>query len=191
MLLDLQKDDVSKVIPAENGYYLFQVVDKKSSYVPKLSDIENEVTRRFLESEKQILAGKEAQSILERLKSGEGFEKIAREKGLKINETGFFQPGKDIPKVGQSQDATEIIIQLSVNKPYAERPLFINNDYFILKLKDVSKPDEKSFETQKTFIEKILTSIKQEEAMKTWLEGNKATMIKEKRLKIKKNVEDL
>jgi predicted GIY-YIG superfamily endonuclease len=38
---------------------------------------------------------------------------------------------------------------------------------------------------------KILISIKREEAMKTWLEGNKAAMIKEKRIKIKKQVEDL
>lgn len=190
-LLDLQKDDVSKVITAENGCYLFQVVDKKSSYIPKLNDIASEVTRRFLESEKQTLAAKEAQSILERLKSGEDLGNVARENGLKINETGFFQLGKDIPKVGPNQDATETLMQLSMNRPYADKPLLIKNNYVIFKLRDVSKPDEKNFEVQKTIYSKILNSLKQEEAMKTWLEGNKASMIKEKRLKIKKNPEDL
>jgi peptidyl-prolyl cis-trans isomerase D len=190
-ILDLQKKDVSKVIPAENGYYLVQLLDKKPSYLPKLNTIENEVSRRFTESERQILAGKEAQSILERVKSGEGLDKIARENGLKINETGFFQPGNTIPKVGQSENAVEVLLQLSANKPYAEKPLLINNTYFILKLKDVSKTDDKNFETQKPMYRKILTSLKQEEAMKTWLEGNKASMIKEKRVRIKKKVEDL
>jgi hypothetical protein len=93
--------------------------------------------------------------------------------------------------VGQSPDASEVLIQLSAAKPYAEKPLFINDAYFILKLKESSIPDEKSFEAQKAMYKKVFISMKQSEAMKTWLEGNKAAMIKEKRVKIKKNVEDL
>jgi peptidyl-prolyl cis-trans isomerase D len=190
-LLDLRKGELSKILPAENGYYLLKVVDKQSSYVPKLNAIENEVRRRFIESETQLLAEKEAKSILERLKSGEGFEKIAAEKGLKINETGLFQPGNTIPKLGQSPDAAEIIIQLSAGKPYSEKLLLINNAYCILRFKEATRPDEKAFETQKEMYRKILTAVKQEEAMQTWLEGNKAAMIKEKRVRIKKKVEDL
>ena len=71
---------------------------------------------------------------------------------MKINETGFFQPGNTIPKLGSNQDATEVLIQLSPSKPYAEKPLFINNAYFILKLKDVSKLDEKDFEAKKEHV---------------------------------------
>jgi hypothetical protein len=93
--------------------------------------------------------------------------------------------------VGSSQEAAEVLLQLSVNKPYAEKPLLINNDYFIIKLKDVSKLDEKDFEAKKDMYKKILISIKREEAWQTWLEGNKAAMIKEKRIRIKKQVEDL
>jgi peptidyl-prolyl cis-trans isomerase D len=189
--LDLQKNEISKVLTTENGYYLLKVIDKKPAYLPKLNTIENEVRRRFIESEIQILAQKEAQAILESTKSGETLDKIAGEKGLKVNETGFFQPGNTIPKLGSSQDAAEVFFQLSANKPYAEKPLFINNTYVILKLKDVSKLDEKDFEAKKALYKKILISIKQEEAIQTWLEGNKAAMIKEKRIKIKKQVEDL
>jgi hypothetical protein len=99
--------------------------------------------------------------------------------------------GNTIPKVGTIPDAADVLFQLSANKPYAEKPLFINNTYFILKLKDISKPDEKDFETQKAMYKKILISMKRDEALQTWLEGNKAAMIKEKRVKIKKNVEAL
>jgi peptidyl-prolyl cis-trans isomerase D len=190
-LVNLQKKDVSKALAAENGYYLIQVTDKKSSFVPKLETVENEVRRSFIENETKIMAEKEAKSILERVKSGDSLDKIAAEKGLKINETGFFQPGNTIPKVGQSPDASEVLIQLSAGKPYAEKPLFINDAYFILKLKESSIPDEKGFETQKAMYKKVFISMKQADAMKTWLEGNKAAMIKEKRVKIKKNAEDL
>jgi len=69
MLLDMQKNEISKVIATEDGYYLFKVVDIKPAYLPTLNTIENEVQRRFTENETQILAEKEAQSILERIKN--------------------------------------------------------------------------------------------------------------------------
>lgn len=191
VFLDMQKGDLSKILSDENGYYLIQVIDKQPAYVPKLQAIEQDVKQRFMENETLRLAEKEAQSILKRLQSGESFEKIAAEKGLKLNETGFFQPGNNIPNVGQSPDATEMLMQLSAGKPYTEKPLLINDTYFILKFKDTTHPDDTTFEAQKGMYQKILTAMKQDEAMQTWLEGNKTAMIKEKRLKIKKKVEDL
>ncbi len=191
VLLDMQKNDISKIIVAENGYYLLKVIDKKPAYLPKLKDIENEVKTNFIESEKNMLAGREAETILDRAKSGESFDKIAREKGLKINETGFFMPGNTIPKLGFNQDAAETLYQLSIRKPYAERPLVINNSYVVLKLKDLSKLDMKDFESKKDSYKKIFASIKREEAMQAWLEGNKMAMIKEKRINIKKEAKDL
>ncbi|MBN1363634.1 MAG: SurA N-terminal domain-containing protein [Syntrophaceae bacterium] len=190
-LLNLQEKDVSKVISADNGYYLMQLIEKKASYVPKLNIIENEVRRRFIETETKLLAEKEANSILERLKSGESFEKIASEKGLKIGQTGFFQPSNTIPNVGQNPDAEEIILQLSSGKPYAEKPFFINDAYFILKFKEATEPNKKTFADEKEIYRKTLIAFKQKEAMQTWLEGNKAAMIKEKRVRIKKKLEDL
>jgi peptidyl-prolyl cis-trans isomerase D len=190
-ILDIQKNDISKVLPADNGYYLLKVIDIKTAYVPKLNAIENEVRRRFIESEIKVLAEKEALSILERVKAGESLDKVAKEKGVKINETGVFKPGNTIPKIGTIPDAADVLFPLSMNKPYAEKPLFINNAYFILKLKDVIKPDEKEFENQKATYKRILITVKREETLQTWMEGNKAAMIKGKRVKIKKDVADL
>jgi peptidyl-prolyl cis-trans isomerase D len=191
IILDLQSNELSKVLSSEKGYYLLKIVDKKPAYVPKLNAIENEVRLRFIESEANILAEKEARSILEKMASGEDFDKIVREKGLTIRETGFFQPGNAIPQIGSHKDAAEVLLQLSANKPYSEKPLFINNAYVIFKFKDANKPERKQFEPQKALYEKILLSIKKEQAFKTWLEGNKTAMIKEKRVRIKKQVEDL
>ncbi|MBN1470334.1 MAG: SurA N-terminal domain-containing protein [Syntrophaceae bacterium] len=191
VLLNVQKGDLSKVLSADNGYYLLQVADKQSSYVPKLNVIENQVRQRFIESESMIRAEREAKSILERLKAGESFEKVASEKSLKIHETGLFRPGNIIPQIGENPDAVEILMQLSSGKPYTEKPLLVNNAYFILKFKETSQPDDQDFEAQKEMYKKLLTAMKQEEAMRTWLEGNKTAMIKEKRVRIKKKVEDL
>jgi peptidyl-prolyl cis-trans isomerase D len=190
-IIDMRKGEISKIIAAENGYYLLKLSDKKPAFLPQLKDIESEVRKHFMTNEANQLAAEEAQKISKRLKAGESFDKVAHEKGLPIKETGFFMPGDTIPKLGFNRDAAEILFQLSAAKPCAENPLYINNAYVILKLKGVSNVDMKDFEAKKDIYKKMLTSIKQEEAMQSWLEGNKLAMIKEKRINIKREAKDL
>lgn len=191
VLLESQKNDIIKVLSGDDGYYLVKIIDKKQAYTPKFKDIENEVKRRFVENKMLILAEKEAQSILDRLKNGEQLDKIVSGKGFKISETGLFQPSGAIPKLGNSKDAAEAISQLSANKPYPEKLLVINDTFVILKFKDASKVDIKDFAAKKDMYKNIFYSIKKEEALSSWLEGNKIAMIKEKRFKINKEAKDL
>lgn len=190
-IIKLQTNELSKILNADNGYYLLKVTDRKASYVPKLADIEQDVKRHFISKQSQILAEKEAQFILDKVKAGENFEKLIQEKGFFIGETGFFQPGNNIPRVGSHKDALDMILQLSARQPYPAKPLLINDSYFIFRLKDIQKPGDAEFEKQKTIYENALLAVKKEEAFRTWLEGNKIAMIKEKRVRIKKQIEDL
>jgi hypothetical protein len=51
--------------------------------------------------------------------------------------------------------------------------------------------DIKDFAAKKDMYKNIFYSIKKEEALSSWLEGNKIAMIKEKRFKINKEAKDL
>ena len=82
-------------------------------------------------------------------------------------------------------------MSLSLNHPYPEKPMVIGNSQVILKLKDQSALDMKDFEAKKEIYRKVAMNLKREEAMKTWLEGNKEALMKEKRLKIHKELKDL
>jgi peptidyl-prolyl cis-trans isomerase D len=190
-LMDLKKNDISKIITTDNGYYLIQVIDKKAAYLPKLTNIRADVEKGFVENEKRISAEKEALAILDRLKKGEELDKVAKERGLKINETGLFQPGTIIPKLGISPDSTEALLQITASKPYPENPFLINDDYIIFKFKDASKIEEKDFEAKKDIYKKAFIAMKRDEALKMWLEGNKEAMKREGRIKIKKEAKDL
>ena len=191
ILADLQKDEISRVLATDSGYYVVQVVDKKAAYLPKLTEIKNEVERSLAEQERMAMARQEASAILQRLQQGEEFAKVAREKSLKIQETGFFMPGGDIPKLGSSQEATEALIQLAERKPYPDKPFLINNAYVVFKFKQASQINQKDFEAKKDLYKKIFIAIKRDEILQSWLEGNKEAMKKEGRLKIKKEAKDL
>lgn len=190
-LAGLQKNDISKVLTTDNGYYVIRVDDKKAAYTPQLKDIENEVRQSYMKDEQDKIAAEEAATMQEKLRKGETLDKLASQKGFKIQETGLFQPGNIIPKLGSHPEAMEMLLSLSLNHPYTEKPLKINNTHVIFKLKEISTLDMNDYEIKKEVYRKVVMNLKKEEAMKSWLEGNKAAMIKEKRLKINKEVKDL
>lgn len=189
-LSGLQKNDISKVLNGGNGYFVIYIDDHKAAYTPQLKDIVDEVRKEYIKSEQDKIAGEEASAMLEKLQKGESLEKLAG-KSLKIQETGLFQPGSVIPKLGSHPEAMEMLLSLSLKHPYAEKPLKIDNTYVIFKLKEMSALETKDFEAKKDIYRKVAMNLKREEAMKSWLEGNKTAMIQEKRLKINKDAKDL
>ena len=190
-LAGLEKNDISKVLAGDDGYYVIRIEDKKAAYTPKLKEIEADVRRAYLAARQVELAAEEAAGLLEKVRQGESLEKLASAKGLKIEETGLFQPGETIPKLGANSEAMEAILSLSLSHPYPEKPLAINSAYVIFKLKEVGPLDMKDFEAKKDVYRKVAMNLKREEAMTSWLQGNKTAMIKRKRLKINKEAQDL
>ena len=190
-LASLQRKDISKVLGDGNGYFVIRLTDKKAAYTPQLKAIEADVRQAYLKSERDQTAALEAQSLLEKLRKGESMEKLAAAKGLKIQETGFFQPGSVIPKLGANPDAVYVLIALSPGRPYPEKPMAINHSHVVFKLKGVSALDMKEFEAKKEIYRKVAMNLKREETMKSWLEENKAALMKEKRMKIHKELKDL
>ena len=190
-LAGLQRKDISKVLSTDDGYFVIRLNDKKAAYTPQLKNIEADVRQGYLKSEQERMAAKEAVTLLEKLRKGENMEKLAAAKGLKIQETGFFQPGSTIPKLGINPDAVNVLVSLSPSHPYPEKPIVINNSQIIFKLKDVSELDMKDFEAKMEIYRKVAMNLKREETMKSWLEGTKAALMKEKRLKIHKEIKDL
>jgi peptidyl-prolyl cis-trans isomerase D len=187
----LQKNEISRVLQGERGYYLIMVVDRKAPYVPALKEIEAKVEGQYRQTEAKRLALKEAEGLLARLKKGESLEAVAREKALKITETGLFQPGTTIPKLGQSEELTEGLFQISEKKPYPEKPTLIGDDYVIVRFKGRGNVNDTEFAAQKVAIGKYLEQQKKSAAVQAWIEGSKAALIKEGRLEFTRDFKDL
>lgn len=190
-LTGLEKKDISKVLTADNGYYVIRIEDKKAAYTPALKTIESAVMQAYLKDEQDRIASEDAKAMLARLQKGEPLEKVAAEKGYPIQETELFQPGNIIPKLGSHPEAMEKLLPLSPGHPYPENPLKLDNTYVIFKLKAISPLDMTDFEAKKETYRQMAMNLKREETIKAWMEGNKAEMIKGKRLKIKKEAKDL
>ena len=187
----LEPKEMSRVLQGEKGYYLVQLETRKAPYLPSLKEIEADAEMQYRETEAKRLAKKEADELLARLKKGETLSAVAGEKGLKITESGLFQPGGAVPKLGSSPELTEALFQLSEKKPYPEQTYAVDGNYVILRLQEKSKADEKEFAAQKAAITNYLTRSKKTEAIKAWIEGSKAALIKEGRLIFTRDLKDL
>lgn len=187
----LQKNEVSKVLSDEKGYYLFQVAARKPSYIPDMVEAGEEIQSRYVKREARLLCQKEAQHLLERLKKGEELEKIAREKGLNVEETGLFLPSASIPDLGASGELTDSLTQLSETKPYPDKVFELNGNFVIVRFKERGKLDEGNFQEQKEEWKKLYKKLKKSETFNTWIEGVRNHLIKEGRLKIVKDIKDL
>jgi peptidyl-prolyl cis-trans isomerase D len=190
-VMELKKDEVSKLLSNEDGYFLIKVFSKKPSYVPALKDIEKDVTKRYAEIEARNRCKKTADAALVRLKKGESLTKIAQETKISVAETGFFKPSDAIPKLGENQQLTNALYQLSERNPITDQVFEVNGNFVILQFKEREKIDTTDFESKKNYLKQLLLMAKRNEYFVTWLENTKSSMIKEGRLKIKKDIKDL
>jgi peptidyl-prolyl cis-trans isomerase D len=149
------------------------------------------VEKQYREAEAKKIVQKEAVALLARLKKGEPLETIAREKALKVTETGLFQPGGAVPKLGASTELTEALFQISEKKPYPEQAYLIGENFVIVRLRERGKPNDAEFASQKDSITKYLRQQKRGEIVKAWIEGNKSALIKEGRLKMTRDFKEL
>jgi len=187
----LQKNEISRVLQGEKGYYVITVAARKAPFLPQLKEIEPEVEKQFREAEAKRLAQKEAETLLARLKKGDGIEAVAREKGLKVTETGLFQPGGAVPTLGSSSELTEALFQISEKKPYPEQAYLIDGNYLIIRFKERGKLNDAEFAAQKDAIAKYVEKMKKGEVVKAWIEGSKNVLIKDGRLKFTRDFKDL
>ncbi len=187
----LQKNEISRVLQGEKGYYVVMPVDRKAPYLPSLKEIEPEVEKQYRETEAKRLAQTEAGALLARLKKGDGLDAVAREKGLKVKETGLFQTGSAVPVLGSSPELTEALYQVTEKKPYPEQAFLVEGNYVVIRFKARGESNDEEFAKQKDAIAKYLEQQKKGEAVKAWIEGSKAALIKEGRLKYTRDFKDL
>jgi len=187
----LQKNEISKVLSDQNGYYLFTVVARKPARIPPLKDVREQVEKKVIDQEADRLAKKEAEALLASLKQGKPLTAIATENKLKLVETGFFTTGAGTPKLGGSRDLNMAVFQLSEKKPNPDRVFNVNGNYIILQLMEREKLDDADFAANRENLKKSLLQARKNDAVQVWMDGTKAAMIKEGKLKINKDVNDL
>jgi peptidyl-prolyl cis-trans isomerase D len=67
----------------------------------------------------------------------------------------------------------------------------VDGRYVVVQLKERAKPDDRDFAANQEKLKSALLQARKNDAIQSWLEGTKAAMMKEEKLKIKKDIKDL
>jgi parvulin-like peptidyl-prolyl isomerase len=85
--------------------------------------------------------------LYSRLLKKQPFERIAKDNGLTLKETGLFSENGPIPGIGWSPEVINLITRAKPGQYLA--PLYIDKSYYILKLKERKEPYIPEFESTK------------------------------------------
>lgn len=88
----------------------------------------------------------------------EDFIKVAKDFGLTVKETGPFKQTEPIPNIGWSPEILNLVSQAKIGQYLP--PIYMDNRYYILRLKEIKQPYIPDFETIKDEVKE--TFIKEE-----------------------------
>jgi peptidyl-prolyl cis-trans isomerase D len=180
--LSLRANEVSSVIEGANAYYILKVKERKEAFVPPLDAVRGKIEKGLKESKAYELAVQKANDLLDQLKKEPNLAKLARDKKLKLDETGLFARNtQQLPKVGELQNLTIGSLALSARKPVSDKIFTQADAAFVFAFKESQAADMAQFEKDKSQLmqqglaearQRILLKFKDELKAKAKIEVN-------------------
>ncbi|HYQ97788.1 MAG TPA: SurA N-terminal domain-containing protein, partial [Candidatus Nitrosocosmicus sp.] len=120
--LALKAKEVSSVIEGPNAYYVLRAKERTEAVVPPLDAVRGKIEKGLKESKAYEMSVQQANDSLDQVKKEPNLAKLARDKKLKLEETGWFARNtQQLPKVGELQNLTGGSLALSARKPIPDR----------------------------------------------------------------------
>jgi peptidyl-prolyl cis-trans isomerase D len=161
--LSLRAKEVSSVIEGSNAYYILKVKERKEAFVPPLNEVRGKIEKGLKESQAYEMAVQKANDLLDQLKKEPSLAKLARDKKLKLEETGWFARNtQQLPKVGELQNLTVGSLALSARKPITDKIFTQSDAAFVFAFKEAQAADMALFEKDKSqLMQQALAEAKQ------------------------------
>jgi len=172
-IFSLKKGETSEIIEHKDKFYIIQVVDNKDSHIPKMSEVSDQLDKDFINHLSLITAKREAESYLEELKGGADWSELAKNKGLKTDETGFFTRRENIPKIGYSSLLSEVTFSLSSQKRYPDEVFEVNNKVYIIRWLTKENINMNDFNKEKKSFKQMYLLTKDRRIFNAWLQSIK------------------
>jgi len=170
-LFALEKNETTELFALGGKFYIFQVAESKASYLPPLKDVSEKVEDDFT----AYLAAQEATSAaskyLEELKEGKPWDKLAKESGMKIEETAFFTRQEPISKIGYAPGLAETVFGLNSNKRYPDMAFVTDTGVFVIRWLAREGIDNKKFREEEIEYRSSLVQTKQSRVFDNWLQN--------------------
>jgi len=169
-LFDLPETEISNVIDIGDKKYIFEVADRKDSYIPEFSKIEDKVRQDYIQDQSIQKAQNYAEKLL---KENKNIENISDSINQNYTTTPFFKRAENIPGVGINSKMTENIFDAEKGSTL-DKPYTVNSKVYLIELADIKTPD---FPENKDHpdIKNFISNIKSEAALNSYVSKLEST----------------
>jgi peptidyl-prolyl cis-trans isomerase D len=173
-LFTLEKGDLTEIVEQNNEFYIMQVIDKKSSYLPELDEVYAAVEADFVDNMALKAAKEEAEAYLKTVKEKDTWAELAIEKGKTPETTDFFTREGNPEKIGPAQGLNEAAFNLTQDNPYPETVFENQTGAYVIKFEERQDIDEARFNEEKESFTENVANRKKQEAIRDWIARLKA-----------------
>lgn len=159
--------DIGSDEERELGPVLFQVVERRESYIPPLSEVEVRVRQKMAAEKSLELAGDTAAAMLADIKAGVGFEQAAAKRGAKVGRTNPFTRQGAPAEVGS--EAAKAAFRLKMERPVASIPYRNAAGFVVVRLAERIDVQPAEFSAQKEQAVQGLLAYKRQQIYDDWL----------------------
>jgi peptidyl-prolyl cis-trans isomerase D len=150
------------------GYIIYEIADKKPSYIPAFDKIKDKVKKAYIKFKAKELAKQKAEEVYSKLKKGEKFNLLAKAMGIKVNLS------KDISKYSPDDKMECTLREDVVAKIFENKAGFVDKcataKGFYVYLVKQKKVKEEDFAKYKKSIYEQLKSQKEYDLMNNFIE---------------------
>jgi peptidyl-prolyl cis-trans isomerase D len=171
--LQLKPQEISKVVELAEGFAVLKGLEHQAAHLPALPQIKDQVKAALKKSLAQKQAEQEATRLLGELRQGKPLAQVAAAAGLAVKDSGFFTRFQGFLKQRQTESLTGAAFQLSQQHPYAEKPLWWQNQYYLLAFKARREPGPEEFQKERDPMRAQFLNQKQELLFASWLDGER------------------
>ena len=138
--------DIVGPVKTQYGYHIIKVLDHRQAQTKPLAEVRSQIEDQLKFEQAQDQAQKEATTIASQLKSPSDFDTVAREHGLTVRESGFFQQDEPIAGIGLAPNVTQQAFAMKIGdvsdpirtpQGYAFVTVLAKQDSYLPKLDEV------------------------------------------------------
>jgi peptidyl-prolyl cis-trans isomerase D len=182
ILGNLEDNEISFPVETSAGVFLFEIEDRKDSYIPPFDDVTDLAKTRYVNWAATQLATEQAERVRNTILEGHPWDAAAEEFELTSENTGPFPRGSTIPRVGGTSEMIQDLFGLGIND--ISDVYTIRNNAVLFRISDKQEFDQKKFENELPKLRKQMLSTRQSQVISSWLEQKKSQMTRQGELTI-------
>ena len=169
IIFNMDLAEVSSVVEMNGKKYIFELVDKKESFIPEFEKVKEEVRGDYISDKSYELS---VNYLDEQIKSSKSIDEISKKIKASYTTSPSFKRLEPIPEIG----ANSLLASEIFNKKQGllEKVYEIQGKPHVIEVVSVKDADLSTLQEQKSDIESFLLSLKRDEAFKTYIKNLKS-----------------